>query len=89
MVVFMLHQCYNYKDVIWTKCATLMSGYSPHCTGYMVLIHKREHVLTFEHNCPFRISNHALVAQSHYNIYAFFPMHFFLLFNRIQTHKIA
>lgn len=66
---------------IWTMCVTFTATNVRIQSSYMVaalssrsvLFHKREHVLTFEQNCPFRISNHALIAHSHYNIYAFFP----------------
>lgn len=62
----------------------LMSEYSPRYKGHSarssrnVLFHKREHVLTFEHNWPFSISNHALID----NFYDFFfeCTEFFLFF---------
>lgn len=63
----------------------LMPEYSPRYKGHSarssrnVLFHKREHVLMFEHNCPFRISNHALIAQSPNNICFFFAP-FFIFF---------
>lgn len=82
MIKMSFVQCVLYLKLLMSEYSRRYKGHSAR-SSRNVLFHKREHVLTFEHNCPFRISNHALIAQSPNNIYAFSlnaPFFFFFFF---------
>lgn len=85
MIKMSFVQCVLYLKLLMSECSPRYKGHSAR-SSRNVLFHKREHVLTFEHNWPFRISNHALIAQSPNNIYDFF-FYFFYFYSIVFIHK--